>query len=352
MLVVYSGLPIVKEQAIIKASGTITPFKPAEVNEALGAQLPVATFDLSDDDFALVARSVEIVIGAGGGGGGTDTAATTTGTTAVALAPPAPAYVPPAPAYVPPASSGTSTGSSSEGSTSSGSGGSQGPSSGGSGGGSNGGSTGSEPSGGSGGGSNEPSGGANGSPAAHTDLTFTEQSATSGQYSDATYLEALLTDEEGTPIAGARVTFMLDETEYVARTNEDGIASIAPTLSLEPGNYQVKVDWTRAGKTRAKDKDRFEVQQDDSVLQVAVEGNGNNATLTAHLTDGDSESAGLGGRSVDFYAEDGELLGSATTDDGGVARLEVPEKYKEQKDDFTATFQGDDYYLTSSGTSD
>jgi hypothetical protein len=248
---------------------------------------------------------------------------------------------------VPPASSGTSTGTSSGGSTSSGSD-SEGSSSGGS----NGGSTGSEPSGGSGGGSNEPSGGANGSPPAHTDLTFTEQSATSGQYSDATYLEALLTDEEGSPISGARLTFVLDETEYVARTNDDGIASTSPTLSLEPGNYQVKVDWTRAGKTRAKDKDRFEVVEDDSVLQVALEGNGNNATLTAHLTDGDNESAGLSGRTVDFYAEDGELLGSATTDSSGVARLEVPDEYKEHKDDFTATFEGDDYYLTSSGTSD
>jgi hypothetical protein len=348
LLVVYSGLPVVKEQMIIKAAGTIQPFTSADVNKTLGAKLPVSTFDMSDDDFALVASSVEVVIDASGGGkpgGTTDVAVAAPGTTAVAVAPPAPVYQP-AP-YVPPASSGTSTGTSSGSGSGTSSGGSEG---------SNGGSTGSsEPSGGSGGGGggSEPSGGANGSPAAaRGDLTFTEDSATFGQYSDTTYLEALLTDGDGAPVAGAKLTFVLDDAEYTARTDGDGIASTSPTLSIEPGTYQLEVLWLRAGKTRAKDKDRFEVAEDDSVLQVATEGNGNNATLTARLSDGDSETTGLASRQIDFYSEDGELLGSATTDANGVARLDVPQKYQENKDDFTATFAGDDYYLTSSATSD
>ncbi|MGH2806148.1 MAG: hypothetical protein ACRDKT_02615 [Actinomycetota bacterium] len=345
LLVVYSGLPVVKEQSIVKATGTITAFTAPEVNKALGAKLPVSTFDLSDDEFALVARSVEIVLGAGGGkpDASTDTAAVGTGTTAVAIAPPAPAPAP----YVPPTSSDTSTGSTSGSGdgTSSGSGTSGGSSGGGSGGSS-------EPSGGSGsggsGGSNEPSGGSNGSPAAtSSELTFTDRNASSGQYSDATYFEALLTEKDGTPLQGKKLTFVLDGTEYAARTNSDGVASTTPTLSSEPGNYQLEVLWQRGDETRAKDKTNFEVLEDDSVLQVSMEGNGKDAQLVAHLTDGDNESTGLASRQVDFFA-DGELIGSATTDGSGVARLDLSEKHKGKRDDFSATFNGDDYYLTSS----
>ena len=54
------------------------------------------------------------------------------------------------------------------------------------------------------------------------------------------------------------------------------------------------------------------------------------------------------GRTLDFYA-DGELIGSADTNSDGVATLRVPPRYRGGSHEFEARFQGDSFYLASSG---
>jgi hypothetical protein len=82
-------------------------------------------------------------------------------------------------------------------------------------------------------------------------------------------------------------------------------------------------------------------------MTLSVEGQGINRILEARLFAFDDPASGIAGRTVDFYA-DGEAIGSAITDDEGVAALVAPPRYRGGPHTFEARFEGDDEYMSAS----
>jgi outer membrane protein assembly factor BamB len=186
-----------------------------------------------------------------------------------------------------------------------------------------------------------------------TTVTFTDSSAESGQYSDETLFEAHLNGRDGAPLGGQELSFELTGAEssrsFTATTDENGVASVTPRLEEAPGPYQLTVryvgDDDRVGSA---DTSTYIVDKEDTDLELTVEGAGNKRTVIARLTDRDTSTDGIAGRTVEFYA-DGDLIGSAITGDDGVATLKPPSRYRGGKHDFEARFTGDDHYRSSSG---
>lgn len=81
-----------------------------------------------------------------------------------------------------------------------------------------------------------------------------------------------------------------------------------------------------------------------SNLALSVTGNGSSRTLTAVLTEDDSDP--INGRTITFFG-DGERLGTAVTENG-VATLLVEGKFRGGSRLFRAEFAGDDSYQPSS----
>jgi hypothetical protein len=188
-----------------------------------------------------------------------------------------------------------------------------------------------------------------------SEVSFTDDSRTLGQFSDETFFEALLTDPDGDAIGGANLVFTLtgagSSRSFTAITTGEGVASVTPMLEEKPGPHQLTVRFT--GDTEhAGDADTttFVVDREDSDTELTVSGQGKNRTLTARLFDRDTTTDGVADRTIDFSA-DGELIGSATTDGSGVATLKPPPRYRSGKHDFEARFDGDDYYRSSSASS-
>ncbi len=87
-----------------------------------------------------------------------------------------------------------------------------------------------------------------------------------------------------------------------------------------------------------------------STLTLGVQGKGGNRTLVARLASAADPSAAISGRAIHFYANDGALLGEATTNVDGVASLRFPKQYKNAKGPFRAEFAGDDQWLAASAS--
>lgn len=348
LLVVHEGITPVEKGWFVGITGWIARFTPDGVEEKLSMTPPPATFGLSDDEFAFVAEGVEKTgkpaetgteVAASGNDDAASGGSTTVASDQVSAVPPTSGSAPaPAPAPAP-AGSGSSGSSSGSGGSSGGSGGSGG---------------------GSGGGSSSGSGGSQsgkGSTPAASKVTFTEASDSSGQYSDEVTFEARLVDGNGDPIQGVRLRFELgvpgsdSSRTFSSRTDNRGIASESPVLTEAPGIYKLAVRYGPKGD-RVFHKTDFEVTEEDTGLTLTVsesEDQGNDdRTLTARLSDADS-AAGIAGRTVDFYAE-GELIGSASTDDSGIATIELPPRYKNRDVTFEARFASDTFYLPSSAT--
>ena len=348
-LLVIHSVGTVKVDHLAFVTGVIVPFEKAEVEDQLGTKLPPIVYSPDiEDEYVVVATSVQdlglakehIKLAKTGvtkkGAPTTDppaTAASTVASTPVTSAP--------APTTTPTTSSGHTTASSDP----SGSGGGDGSSNGSGGGSGNGGS-------GGGGGSEEEAFAAG---YAGDELA---------QYSDEATFRATLKRDDGTRIKDAKVTFELKAggstvADFSDRTNGSGVAKITETLSNSPGSYRLVVRYK--DKNVTKERETFTIERDESALDLTQEdeqdsdeeneegegnGNGNDpGTLVATLTDLDDGTA-LGGRTVNFYA-DGEFMGSATTDDTGTARFEVPDGYKDKQTEFSAVFDGDDFYLTA-----
>lgn len=180
-----------------------------------------------------------------------------------------------------------------------------------------------------------------------TSVAFTDGSASSGQYSDATLFEARLTDADGSPVPNQELSFELVGADgarsFTATTNADGIASVAPTLEEKPGPRQLTVRFAGTDDLLASaDTTSFIVDHEDTDLTLDVEGKGSSRTFTARLSDRDS-IGGVAQRRIDFYA-DSELIGQATTDEDGTATLEAPPRYRGGKHDSEARFAGDSFY--------
>lgn len=180
-------------------------------------------------------------------------------------------------------------------------------------------------------------------------ITFTDRSASSGQYSDAVTLEAQLTDGSGVPLSGRELTFELaglGSSRTFTASTQDGLATVTPTLTEQPGDYTISVIYEGPERSASANVP-FVVEKEDSALTLSTEGKGKGRTLTARISHLDSPDSGIEGRKIEFYA-DGELLGSAVTEASGTATLDVPPRYRGGNHDFAATFDGDDYYRPSS----
>jgi serine protease AprX len=188
----------------------------------------------------------------------------------------------------------------------------------------------------------------------NTTLTVTGNSAEAGQYSDQATFAARLTDAAGEPIEGAEISFELTgeagSATLTSATGADGVATKTFALELEPGAYQLTVRY--AGKKDeykpSADVAPFVVEKDDTATTLVVEGSGNKRVARATLADADS-GAGLAGRTITFTA-DGAVIGTAVTDASGTATLDVPKGAKKPsgKNEYVATFAGDDHYRSSS----
>ena len=185
-----------------------------------------------------------------------------------------------------------------------------------------------------------------------TEVAFTINSATAGQYSDETLFEARLEDSNGDPLAGRDLTFELVGTgsprAFTSTTNDDGVAAVTPTLEEKPGPHQLTVrfvgDDEHAGDAATMS---FVIAREDLELELSVHGGGNDKTLMARLSDLDTSSAGIMGRTIDFFSDE-ELIGSEVTDGDGVASVAVPPTHRGNNRTYEAVFEGDDFYLGAS----
>ena len=87
----------------------------------------------------------------------------------------------------------------------------------------------------------------------------------------------------------------------------------------------------------------------DTAMTLSVQRQGPNRDLVARLHLLDDPTAGIADRTIDFFV-DGQPLGSATTDGGGVATIALP-KLK-GRHTFEARFAGDSQYESAIATAD
>jgi poly(3-hydroxybutyrate) depolymerase len=179
-----------------------------------------------------------------------------------------------------------------------------------------------------------------------TTLELTSSSDGSAQYSDTATLEGRLTEAGGAPLAGQELSFALGSTTATAQTDENGVARVEVPVTEPPGEHTVTVTFAgREGELApAVASASFSVERDDST--TAITSAGGKRPLVAKLTDRDS-GAPLPGRTIVFTAN-GQHVGTAVTNDDGIASMDAPKDYRARGVVFTATFEGDAFYAQSS----
>ena len=129
----------------------------------------------------------------------------------------------------------------------------------------------------------------------------------------------------------------------------DGIAPYGGPLEANDGSFYGTTEG--GGLSHVGIAYRFTLggaaEQQDTDLELTVEGRGQAMTLRARLTVLDAPSQGIAGRTIDFYS-DGELIGSEVTDSDGVASVAVPPAHRGNNRSYEAVFSGDDLYGASS----
>jgi poly(3-hydroxybutyrate) depolymerase len=183
-----------------------------------------------------------------------------------------------------------------------------------------------------------------------TNVEFTDDSDTSAQYSDTATLQARLTGAEGAPLADETLSFTLGSSSASATTGAGGIATARIPVSEAPGETSAGVAFAgRSGElTPSVASADFTVEREDSATDLVVTGKGSKRRLTATLSDADSGSP-VSGAPIRFTA-DGTAIGMKETDASGVATISVPPGYRGGGIAFTATFEGDAFFLGSSDT--
>lgn len=185
-----------------------------------------------------------------------------------------------------------------------------------------------------------------------TTISFTDASASSGQFSDSATLQASLVDDAGLPLVAREVTFELAGSDTLdtitAMTDENGIASVDVELRGTPETRVVSVSY--AGEENvylpAEAGAEFVVLKEDSVTTLTVEGRGSRLTLVARVVDGDDETSGVAREIVEFFA-DGASIGIARTDSDGYATFTPPRRIQAGHHDFEAVFEETDHHLSS-----
>jgi predicted alpha-1,2-mannosidase len=89
------------------------------------------------------------------------------------------------------------------------------------------------------------------------------------------------------------------------------------------------------------------VEKEETDLSLIVEGDDEDRRVRARLSDLDTPSAGIVGRTIKLYS-DSELIGSSKTDGDGVATFALPPGHRGANRTYEVVFEGDDYYLGSS----
>jgi Tol biopolymer transport system component len=137
-----------------------------------------------------------------------------------------------------------------------------------------------------------------------------------------------------------------------AEITEGGFSGALDVSSLPDGHYEA---WARAcldeacGATVRPVTLGDPVEIKETILEVTVEGRGQNIALRARLAELDDPSVGIAGRDISFYS-DGELLGTEVTDAGGAAQIAVPPGHRGANRTYEAVFAGDAFYASSSAT--
>jgi thermitase len=188
---------------------------------------------------------------------------------------------------------------------------------------------------------------------AGTQLFFTENSADSGQYLDEVLIEARLIDSEGNPVAGKDVDFELTgenvEKSWTVTSDDEGLAGDEVTLDERPGAYVLRAAFAGDDDFEGSEASTFFViEKRDTETDLDVEGRGVNRVLEATLTHLGDDTP-VEGRTIEFYA-DGDHIGSAVTNEDGVATLRPPPRYRGGRFEFEAIFEGDDFYSGSSAS--
>lgn len=191
-------------------------------------------------------------------------------------------------------------------------------------------------------------------PPAPTVTQMTLTGPTSAQYTDQGRLEATLTDAEGEPVSGAELTFELRGAEALTTatgtTNDQGVAVVSRVFDEKPGAYELTARF--AGNDSylpSATIGPFVVDKEDTSLRLTSSGKGKNTQVVARLSDADTDTSGIEGRLIEFFA-DGESAGSASTNADGVATLQPAPRDRSAKT-WEASFAGDDFYkAASSGT--
>lgn len=187
---------------------------------------------------------------------------------------------------------------------------------------------------------------------AATTVSFTESTATSGQYSDTAVVGALLTDAAGLPLAGRTLAFEMagSNTNEVLTTVTDttGVGSVTFTLGGPPETRLLSVSYEgESGVYKPAGTSRdFDVLKEDTITTLDIEGKGSRTTLVARVADEDSGD-GVGRRLVEFFA-DGTSIGLVRTDADGIAMLSPSRIYFAGHHSFRAVFAETIHYLGSS----
>ncbi|HJR45310.1 MAG TPA: M14 family zinc carboxypeptidase [Actinomycetota bacterium] len=186
-----------------------------------------------------------------------------------------------------------------------------------------------------------------------TTLSFTETSASSGQHTDDATIETVLVDDLGAPIEGAPLALDLSTASGVletatATTDSAGLARFTIGLDELPGEYGLRISFAgdESYLPTVADTSFLVLKETTATALSATYKGARTASLVATLTEDDGP--GVAGRTIVFYA-DAQRLGEAVTNESGVATLAVPAQYGNKKTAYTATFEGDQAFETSSG---
>jgi hypothetical protein len=188
-------------------------------------------------------------------------------------------------------------------------------------------------------------------PPAPTTVEITDGSDDAAQYSDEAVLEASVLNDDQEPVSGAEVTFELlgadGVSSYTATTDDSGLARTRVVADRVPGSYNLTARYDGDDDhVGSADASSFTIEKEDAALALDVTGQGSSRTLVARLADADSD-AGIAGRTLAFSADD-QPLGKAVTKENGVARLDLPPRFRNGHHEYEASFDGDAYYLAGS----
>jgi hypothetical protein len=183
-----------------------------------------------------------------------------------------------------------------------------------------------------------------------TTLSF-EGSDGEGQFSDTASIVATLTDQDGSPVSNADVSFEMvgADKSWTATTDDDGRATETIALDMRPGSYLIRAFY--AGSSTHNETGggmQFVVAKEDTNTSLSLAGKGSKRSLTAELTDADSPQTGVADALIEFFA-DGEKIGEARTGNNGRASIDVPARFQGGHHDFEARFGGNDNYEGSRG---